>query len=358
LLSLVVERVSGKNLRKFAGENIFRALGMTHTQYRNDHTSLIPHRALGYDRNEKGDYTLSVSYAEETGDGAVHTSIEDLQKWDENFYSGQIGGKDLAANMQEPAKLGDGTVVGYAKGLFIDNYRGLPTVWHSLGRLPCRFRASTTTALFCRLFVQRGNARPWIRTEEVVNLYLAGAMKSEEKDSRADLAPEQLKALAGLYQNPKNGDVLRVAVRDGKLQADFGDGMLNLREITSTLFHLLDSRPLETSLKFEPAHDATARQFIVSRDKERPARFEAVDEPKLAPAELSAYGGDYWSDELHVTYRLAMKGRRSVVERLDRRRWTESCQYHPVCSVAACTTGRIRPERGKFGLSFCPRQEG
>lgn len=268
--------------------------------------------------------------------------------------------KTLLQTCRSLQNLGDGTVVGYAKGLFIDNYRGLPTVWHSgawagyradFVRVP---QQHFSVACLCNV----GNARPWIRTEEVVNLYLAGAMKSEEKDSRADLAPEQLKALAGLYQNPKNGDVLRVAVRDGKLQADFGDGMLNLREITSTLFHLLDSRPLETSLKFEPAHDATARQFIVSRDKERPARFEAVDEPKLAPAELSAYVGDYWSDELHVTYRLAMKGRKSVVERLDRRRWTESCQYHPVCSVAACTTGRIRPERGKFGLSFCPRQEG
>jgi CubicO group peptidase (beta-lactamase class C family) len=67
-----VQRASGKPLRDFADENIFLPLErMTHTQYRNDHTSLIPHRALGYDRNEKGDYTLGVSYAEVTGDGSV-----------------------------------------------------------------------------------------------------------------------------------------------------------------------------------------------------------------------------------------------------------------------------------------------
>src|SRR5712664_1568967 len=95
LLSVIVKRVSGKTLREFAGENIFVPLEMTHTQYRDDHTSLIPNRALAYDAKEKGGgYSLNVSYFEQTGDGAVHTSVEDLLKWDENFYSGQIGGKD------------------------------------------------------------------------------------------------------------------------------------------------------------------------------------------------------------------------------------------------------------------------
>src|SRR5467141_1572966 len=49
LLSVIVKRVSGKPLREFAGENIFTPLAMTHTQFRDDHTSLIADRALAYD---------------------------------------------------------------------------------------------------------------------------------------------------------------------------------------------------------------------------------------------------------------------------------------------------------------------
>ena len=41
-----------------------------------------------------------MSYGEETGDGMVNTTVGDLQKWDENFYSGQIGGKDFATEME------------------------------------------------------------------------------------------------------------------------------------------------------------------------------------------------------------------------------------------------------------------
>src|SRR6266446_6306761 len=53
LLSIIVKRVSGKTLREFAAENIFAPLEMSHTQYRDDHTSLIPNRALAYDAKEK-----------------------------------------------------------------------------------------------------------------------------------------------------------------------------------------------------------------------------------------------------------------------------------------------------------------
>jgi CubicO group peptidase (beta-lactamase class C family) len=52
LLSTIVKRVSAKTLREFAMENIFTPLGMTQTQFRDSHTSLIANRALAYDANE------------------------------------------------------------------------------------------------------------------------------------------------------------------------------------------------------------------------------------------------------------------------------------------------------------------
>src|SRR5437660_8850652 len=59
LLSVIVKRVSGKTLGEFAAGNIFTPLEMTHTQYRDDHTSLIANRAMAYDAKEKsGGYRL------------------------------------------------------------------------------------------------------------------------------------------------------------------------------------------------------------------------------------------------------------------------------------------------------------
>src|SRR5437660_12036489 len=104
---------------------------MKQTIFRDEHNLLVPNRALAYDPKDAGaGYTLNVSYFEQTGDGAVHTSVEDLLKWDENFYGGQIGGKDFLAEIQQQGKLNNGKVLDYPNGLFIQDYRGLHTVGH------------------------------------------------------------------------------------------------------------------------------------------------------------------------------------------------------------------------------------
>ncbi len=235
LLSEIVQRASGKTLREFAAENIFVPLEMTHTQYRDDHTSLIANRALAYDPKEKRDeYTLNVSYFEQTGDGAVHTSVEDLLKWDENFYSAQIGGREFLAEMQEQGKLNNGKVLDYAKGLFLQEYRGLHTVSHEgawggyraqLLRFP---QQHFSVACLCNA----GNADPSKRAAEVADIYLGSLMKpkdakkengeaeEKEKKEQADvtLTTEQLQAYTGDYRSDELGVAYRLGIKDGHLK--------------------------------------------------------------------------------------------------------------------------------------------
>jgi CubicO group peptidase (beta-lactamase class C family) len=233
LLSLIVERVSGKTLREFAAENIFLPLQMTHTQYRDNHRSLVPERAMAYDENEKKDgFTLDVSYFEQTGDGAVHTTVEDLLKWDENFYSGQVGGKILLAELQETAKLNDGKRLNYAKGIVVSEYRGLKIVSHGgswggyraqLMRFPDQH---FSVATLCNL----GSSDPTRRASQVADVYLNSVMKpktvksaeeDEEKKKESatvSLTKEQLAAYAGEYWSEEMGVSYRLAVRDGALK--------------------------------------------------------------------------------------------------------------------------------------------
>jgi CubicO group peptidase (beta-lactamase class C family) len=183
LLSLIVKRLSGKTLKDFAAENIFQPLGMVHTQFRNDHTSLIPNRALAYEPGEGGAYKLSVSYAEQNGDGMVHTSVEDLLRWEENSYSGQIGGKNLLAEMQAPGRLNDARPLKYGKDLFLRNYRGVPVIWHggeSAGYLSYLIRfpeQHLSVACLCN-----GLPSPFQRSHRVASLYLGSVMKPGEVD--------------------------------------------------------------------------------------------------------------------------------------------------------------------------------
>jgi CubicO group peptidase (beta-lactamase class C family) len=226
LLSVIVKRTSGKTLRDFAQENIFTPLAMTHTQYRDDHTALIPNRALAYDRKENGPYVLDVSYFEQTGDGAVHTTVADLQKWDENFYSAQVGGKEFLAEIQQQGRLAGGKSLDYAKGLAIGDYRGLHTVSHggSWGGYRAQLLRFPEQHFSVACLCNTGGADTTRLARGVAEVFLSGQMKP------AETAPEEKKA---------------------------------------------ENKP--------------------------------ADSLKLSAADLAAYAGDYWSDELRVTYRLAVK---------------------------------------------------
>jgi len=232
LLSVIVKRASGKTLREFAADNIFTPLEMTHTQFRDDHTSLIENRAMAYDPAEKGvGFNLDVSYFEQTGDGAVHTSVEDLQKWDENFYSAQIGGKEFLAEIQERGKLNSGKVLDYAKGLFLEDYRGLHAVRHGgawggyraeLLRFP---EQHFSVACLCNL----GNANPEQRAERVADVYLGTLMKPKEAKKEPEKRPEtemksvsltavQLAAYAGDYWSGELGVIYRLGIEGSNLK--------------------------------------------------------------------------------------------------------------------------------------------
>src|SRR5215469_14952783 len=118
LLSQVVKRVTGKTLRDFDQQNIFTPLGMSSTQIFNDHTQIIPRRATGYSYNEdRKSFGVEMSNFEQTGDGSVQTSVEDLLRWDENFYTAKLGGPDLTRGMQVVGRLNNGKEHGYAAGL-------------------------------------------------------------------------------------------------------------------------------------------------------------------------------------------------------------------------------------------------
>ena len=156
LLATIVERATGTKFGAYADEQIFKPLGMTASHFHTDARRLVKHRALGYGGRE-GAWTMDTPINERAGAGGVYTSITELQKWDENFYHGKVGGAALLKQLQTRATLNDGKTIAYAWGLQIGEYGGQPIVEHSgsLGgyrahifRVPS---AHTSVALLCNV---------------------------------------------------------------------------------------------------------------------------------------------------------------------------------------------------------------
>src|SRR5215207_8336044 len=129
-LGVIVQRVTGKSLREFAAQQIFGPLGMTSTHYHDDHTMAVPGRASAYSPAPEGGWRINVWNNDIVGQGGVMTTVADLQKWDENFYTGKVGGAGFLKRQLQQGKLANGTTLSYAFGLTVGQYRGLPLVEH------------------------------------------------------------------------------------------------------------------------------------------------------------------------------------------------------------------------------------
>jgi CubicO group peptidase (beta-lactamase class C family) len=131
LLGIVVHRVSGKSLREFAADEIFTPLGMSSSHFHDDHNEPVRGRAFAYSPLANGSWRINVWNNDIVGQGGLMTTVEDLQKWDENFYTGRVGGTAFLAQQLERGRLNNGNQLAYAFGLEIGAYRGLPMVEHS-----------------------------------------------------------------------------------------------------------------------------------------------------------------------------------------------------------------------------------
>ena len=216
MLATIVQRASGKSIRDFAGERIFGPLGMQRSQYVDDWTLVVPGRAAGHSIQD-GKISLASAHVETVGSGSVYTTVEDLARWDESFYTGQLGGDELLRLVQTPGKFNNGTVgpMNYAFGLMVDTWRGLRRVHHG-GALAgfrseiMRFPDQHFSALvMCNL----AQVNPQALAERIAEVYLADklgpaavAASSPQAESKAvepALMGPALAAYAGKYQSPE-----------------------------------------------------------------------------------------------------------------------------------------------------------
>jgi len=116
---------------------------------------------------------------EQLGDGGVQTTVEDLVRWDANFYAHTVGGDALQIFLHATGTLADGKPIVYARGLFVDELGGLRRVRHGgawagyraeLMRFPER---RTSIVCLCNL----NTMNPTHLCEQVAAIVLADALK-------------------------------------------------------------------------------------------------------------------------------------------------------------------------------------
>ena len=115
LLAEIIERVSGTSLNNFASEHIFEPLGMKSTFFNKRQGEDFKNRAYGYVPSSEG-FEKPVYRAQLIGDGGVFTTLQDIIKWDKNFFDNKLGlGRaTLTERMKSIEPFCDGNIGHYA----------------------------------------------------------------------------------------------------------------------------------------------------------------------------------------------------------------------------------------------------
>jgi CubicO group peptidase (beta-lactamase class C family) len=203
LLAMVVKQVTGKTLPAFAKERIFDPLGMAHTHFQDDYGIVVKDRAYSYARQPDGKYQYVA-----LSNSSLFSTVGDLARWDENFYTGEVGGPVLLAQMQEKGKLNNGKEIEYASGLEIGKYRGLRTVEHAGGDAAYRTNILRFPDQHFSVVVlaNAGDLSPTALSFKIADIYLKDRLQpTPDKPSLGDkpevtIDPKVLDAYVGDYE--------------------------------------------------------------------------------------------------------------------------------------------------------------
>ena len=313
LLSVIVHRATGLSLRQFAEKNLFGPLGMTATHFHDDQNEIVSHRAEGYQAKPTGGFEIVKTSFALVGDGGLYTTVDDLLKWDSNFYANRLGsrGQALIDQVLTKGRFNNGEESRYAFGLFPSSYRGLATVDH--GGAFIGYRAELlrfpsekfSVAVLCN----EGSAATEAMAHQVADLYLADRLGPIEGTATAagtaavsTVPAAKLDRYLGRYELGP-GMIVAIGRAGTGIEASAFGQKFPLAAQTDSTF--AGNGPLGTlEFRIGPSGEVTlySKQLSIGGPGKKFA-----EAPVLDAAGLAGYTGRYSSDELDTWATIEVK---------------------------------------------------
>jgi CubicO group peptidase (beta-lactamase class C family) len=326
LLAQIVKSASGKSLREFAEENVFRPLDMVNSGFRADGTEVMKNRATGYSSREGGPVFVETANSYHVGDGGLFTTIDDLVLWDQNFYASKLsGGTELIQQFLTPGTLNNGRKTDYAFGVVVETYKGLKVFGHGgayngFNADMIRFPEQRFSVIcLCNLTsIQSGRL-----TRRVADIYLAdefresgnGGSKIALPEPKVVQVPEkELAAVAGSYFDAANNNFRRLYVKNGKLIYSRGTSESELAPLGNNRFIMLGT-PDRVEISFKSPRPGAPLQMITVIVGVGTSTHDSVESATYTTAQLAEFTGAYYSGEIDATYNIILQGDKLAVRR-------------------------------------------
>lgn len=252
------------------------------------------------------------------GPGDLLTTVEDLALWDQNFYDGRVGGKDLLAKMQVTGVPSSGKPINYASGLYVETYRNAKLVEHSggIGGYASQMSRFVGQHFMVVVLANSPNVSPTSMTRRIADIYLdhelapKSVAAAKQFPAEVKLGQAKLDAVAGYYAlSPEFG--INFTVEDGRLMAQgTGQGKVALFASGDREFF---AKEVDAQFSFDASgKDGVVARFVLHQNgMDQPGL--RTSKPSLSDAAMRSFEGEYYSDELRVLYSVARKDGKLVM---------------------------------------------
>jgi CubicO group peptidase (beta-lactamase class C family) len=326
LLATIVERVTEEPFPKWMDKNVFKTLRMTHTIIRANPWQIIPNSAQGYMTAKDQSYRIGRDLSASTGAGGIYTTIGDLAKWIRNLKTGEVGGKDIIRKMTTRYVLTEGDTTNYGLGLFIDEHRGLKRIYHGGADIAHRSMLVYYPDIDAAVITQSNFASFPVNdiTWKTAKAFWGDAMEPKNEQniqvkksapfSPDDYDPKQFDTLAGRYElEEMPGFILSFSREEDKFYTQAtGQSKTEIVPTSDSTFKLL---VVDAGITFHRNHEDKVVSLTLHQNGDhRAKRLPDEEQWKPSRAELDAYTGKYYSEELETIYTIAVKDSNLVVQ--------------------------------------------
>jgi len=168
LLSIIVERITGKPFKDYLTERILVPLKMNNTFLYDGSVNKSNQVAIGYNQFGQKDDDMPTQSA---GYGGMYSTVDDLFKWDKALYSEKLVRKSTLDSAFTPAKVLEGKTT-YGFGWNITGSDEDRVVWHTGNTAGFRayIERRLKDSITIIMLTNKGNSRRREITEAIVNI--------------------------------------------------------------------------------------------------------------------------------------------------------------------------------------------
>ncbi len=157
-----------------------------------------------------------------------------------------------------------------------------------------------------------GTINPSRLCGQVADIYLADKLKEPPKEPKkkeevkaVTLSKKELEDKTGNYQDTKTGSWIVISMKEGKLVMEAWGRKYVLTPVSKTRFQALEA-PFDNSLEFLLDDKGRIRKTTLTINDDKINLAKAAKLDPLTPSQLKEYAGEYYNDELQVTYKIAV----------------------------------------------------